>query len=40
MVRNKPQPSSELTNRFAEIAWDAWEKLEGREDEEKYRRFR
>jgi len=40
MVRNKPQPSSDLTNRFAEIAWDAWEKLEGSEDEEKYRRFR
>jgi len=40
MVRNKPQPSSDLINRFAEIAWDAWEKLEGSEDEEKYRRFR
>jgi len=40
MVRNKPQPSSDLTNRFAEIAWDAWEKLEGSEDEEKYRQFR
>lgn len=40
MVRNKPQPSSDLTNKFAEIAWNAWEKLEGSEDEEKYRQFR
>lgn len=40
MVRNKPQPSSDLTEKFARIAWDAWEKLEVSADEEKYRQFR
>lgn len=40
MVRNKPQPSSDLTEKFASIAWDAWEKLEVSADGEKYRQFR
>ena len=40
MVRSKPQPPNDLISRFAEIAWDAWEKLEDSADEEKYRQFR
>jgi pentatricopeptide repeat domain-containing protein 3 len=40
MVMNEPQPSSDLSNKFAGIAWDAWEKLEVSADEEKYRQFR
>ncbi|PNF40197.1 hypothetical protein B7P43_G08271 [Cryptotermes secundus] len=40
MVRNKPQPSSDLTEKFAVIAWNAWEKLEVSVDGEKYRQFR
>jgi pentatricopeptide repeat domain-containing protein 3 len=40
MVRNEPQLSSDLSDKFAGIAWDAWEKLEVSGDEEKYRQFR
>ena len=40
MVKNEPQDSSELTNQFAEIAWDAWNKLEVDVAEDKYRQFR
>lgn len=38
MVKCQPPPESELTDKFCNIAWSVWEKIEG-ESDQKYGRL-